>query len=134
MSKWPIFRRRIGGSVWPSKELVDDRSQGVQLRTLHEPARYWATDYDFGRVETRLNALPQFTTEIDGLGIHFIQVKSRHESALPLVITHGRPGSVMELLDVIGPLTDPHSAWRARRGRIRCCLAVTSSTTSRCTG
>src|SRR3954464_11854572 len=101
------LRRRIAATRWPSRELVDDRSQGVQLATIQELARYWATDYDFGRVEARLNALPQFVTEIDGVDIHFIQVKSPHENALPLIMTHGWPGSVMELIDSVGPLTDP---------------------------
>jgi pimeloyl-ACP methyl ester carboxylesterase len=99
--------RRIAATRWPSKELVADRSQGVQLATTKELARYWTEDYDFGRLEARLNALPQFTTEIDGVGIHFIHVKSPHENALPLIMTHGWPGSVVELLDTIGPLTDP---------------------------
>jgi len=99
--------RRITAVRWPSRELVADRSQGVQLATIQELARYWATDYDWRACEARLNALPQFTTEIDGVDIHFIHVKSRHEGALPLIITHGWPGSVIELLEVIGPLTDP---------------------------
>jgi pimeloyl-ACP methyl ester carboxylesterase len=101
------LRRRIAATRWPTKELVDDRSQGVQLAALQELARYWAEDYDFGRIEERLNALPQFTTEIDGVEIHFIHVRSRHEDALPLIMTHGWPGSVIELLDTVGPLTDP---------------------------
>jgi hypothetical protein len=101
------LRRRIEAMRWPSKELVPDRSQGVQLATLQELARYWTTDYDWRKVEAKLNALPQFTTEIDGVAIHFIHVKSRHENALPLIITHGWPGSVIELLDTVGPLTDP---------------------------
>jgi pimeloyl-ACP methyl ester carboxylesterase len=101
------LRRRIAATRWPSRELVDDRSQGVQLAALRELARYWSRDYDFGRLEAKLNALPQFTTEIDGLAIHFVHVRSQHEDALPLVITHGWPGSVVELLEVIGPLTDP---------------------------
>jgi pimeloyl-ACP methyl ester carboxylesterase len=101
------LRRRIGTMRWPTKELVADRSQGVQLATLQELARYWASDYDFGRLEARLNALPQFTTEIDGVEIHFIHVRSKHENALPLIMTHGWPGSVIELLDTVGPLTDP---------------------------
>jgi pimeloyl-ACP methyl ester carboxylesterase len=101
------LRRRIGETRWPRKELVADRSQGVQLATLQELARYWTTDYDFGRIEARLNALPQFTTEIDGVDIHFIHVRSGHENALPLIMTHGWPGSVIELLEVVGPLTDP---------------------------
>jgi pimeloyl-ACP methyl ester carboxylesterase len=101
------LRRRITAMRWPSKELVDDRSQGVQLATLKALADYWTTDYDFGRVASRLNAVPQFTTEIDGVDIHFIHVRSPHEDALPLIMTHGWPGSVVELLDSVGPLTDP---------------------------
>jgi pimeloyl-ACP methyl ester carboxylesterase len=101
------LRRRIAATRWPSKELVDDRSQGVQLATIQELARYWANEYDFGRIEARLNALPQFTTEIDGVDIHFIHVRSKHEDALPLIMTHGWPGSVIELLETIGPLADP---------------------------
>jgi pimeloyl-ACP methyl ester carboxylesterase len=101
------LRRRIAGTRWPSKELVEDASQGIQLATLKALADYWANEYDFGRLESRLNALPQFTTEIDGLEIHFIHVRSQHEDALPLIITHGWPGSVVEMLEVIGPLTDP---------------------------
>jgi pimeloyl-ACP methyl ester carboxylesterase len=101
------LRRRIAATRLPSQELVDDRSQGVQLATVQALARYWATDYDWRRCEKRLNALPQFTTEIDGTGIHFIHVRSRHENALPLIMTHGWPGSVVELLESVGPLTDP---------------------------
>jgi pimeloyl-ACP methyl ester carboxylesterase len=101
------LRRRIAATRWPSKELVADRSQGVQLATLQELARYWTTDYDWRKCEARLNALPQFTTEIDGVDIHFIHVKSRHKNALPLIMTHGWPGSVIELLETVGPLTDP---------------------------
>jgi pimeloyl-ACP methyl ester carboxylesterase len=101
------LRRRIEATRWATKELVDDRSQGVQLATLQELARYWTTDYDWRKAEAKLNALPQFTTEIDGVDIHFIHVKSRHEDALPLIMTHGWPGSVIELLDTVGPLTDP---------------------------
>jgi pimeloyl-ACP methyl ester carboxylesterase len=103
------LRGRIAATRWPSKELVDDRSQGVQLATLKALADYWTGDYDFGRIETRLNALPQFTTEIDGVEIHFIHVRSQHEDALPLIMTHGWPGSVIELLETVGPLTDPTS-------------------------
>jgi pimeloyl-ACP methyl ester carboxylesterase len=103
------MQARIEATRWPGKELVEDRSQGVQLQTLQALARYWVTDYDLGRVEHRLNALPQFTTEIDGVDIHFIHVRSEHEDALPLIMTHGWPGSVIELLDTIGPLTDPTS-------------------------
>jgi len=101
------LRRRLAATRWPSKELVADRSQGVQLATIQELARYWATDYDWRKCEAKLNALPQFTIEIDGVNIHFIHVKSRQENALPLVMTHGWPGSVIELLEVVGPLTDP---------------------------
>src|SRR5512132_3295842 len=101
------LRRRIAATRWPSKELVDDRSQGVQLATLQELARYWASDYDFGKLEERLNTLPQFTTEIDGVEIHFIHLRSKHEDAMPLIMTHGWPGSIIELLETVGPLTDP---------------------------
>jgi pimeloyl-ACP methyl ester carboxylesterase len=101
------LRGRIAATRWPSKELVDDRSQGVQLATLKALADYWTGGYDFGRVAERLNAVPQFTTEIDGVEIHFIHVRSQHEGALPLIMTHGWPGSVIELLETIGPLTDP---------------------------
>jgi len=103
------LRRRIEDTRWPSAELVEDASQGVQLEFLRELARYWVEDYEFGRLEARLNELPQFITEIGGLGIHFIHVRSQHEDALPLVITHGWPGSIVEMLDVIAPLTDPES-------------------------
>ena len=101
------LRRRIAATRWPSRELVADRSQGVQLATISELARYWATDYDWRAFETRLNALPQFKTEIDGVDIHFIHVRSPHAGAMPLIITHGWPGSVIELLGVVGPVTDP---------------------------
>jgi pimeloyl-ACP methyl ester carboxylesterase len=101
------LRRRIAATRWPTKELVDDRSQGVQLAAMQALTHYWLNEYDFGRIEARLNALPQFVTEIDGVDIHFIHVRSSHENALPLVITHGWPGSVIEMLDVIEPLTDP---------------------------
>jgi pimeloyl-ACP methyl ester carboxylesterase len=101
------LRRRLAATRWPSKELVDDRSQGVQLATMGELCRYWAGDYDLRRVETRLNALPQFVTEIDGVDIHVVHVRSPHEDALPLIMTHGWPGSIVEMLDSIGPLTDP---------------------------
>jgi pimeloyl-ACP methyl ester carboxylesterase len=98
---------RIGATRWPSKELVDDRSQGVQLETLQKLARYWETNYDWRKVEAQLNALPQFTTEIDGVEIHFIHVRSQHENALPVIMTHGWPGSIIEFLEAVGPLTDP---------------------------
>jgi pimeloyl-ACP methyl ester carboxylesterase len=106
MKRSPTF----GGASathWPSRELVADRSQGVQLAAIQELARCWTTDYDWRKCEARLNAVPQFTTEIDGEDIHFIHVKSPHQNALPLIITHGWPGSVIELLEVIGPLSDP---------------------------
>jgi pimeloyl-ACP methyl ester carboxylesterase len=101
------LRRRIAATRLPTKELVEDRSQGVQLATIRELARYWATDYDWRKAEAKLNALPQFTTEIDGVEIHFIHVRSTYENALPLIMTHGWPGSVIELLETVGPLTDP---------------------------
>ena len=101
------LRRRIAATRLPSKELVKDRSQGVQLATIQTLARYWETEYNWRKVEAKLNALPQFVTEIDGVKIHFIHVRSRHENALPLIMTHGWPGSVVELLGSIGPLTDP---------------------------
>src|SRR4051794_27331214 len=101
------LRQRVAATRWPSEELVEDRSQGVQLATMRELVTYWVTQYDLGRVEARLNALPQFTTEIDGVDIHFIHVRSPHENALPLIMTHGWPGSVIEMIDSVGPLTDP---------------------------
>ena len=101
------LRRRIAATRWPTKELVPDRSQGVQLATMRALAQHWENEYDFRRLEARLNALPQFTTQIDGVEIHFIHVRSKHEDALPLIMTHGWPGSVVELLDTVGPLTDP---------------------------
>ena len=101
------LRRRIATTRLPSKELVADRSQGVQLAAIQNLARYWATEYDWRRCEARLNALRQFKTEIDGLDIHFIHVESAHKNALPLIMTHGWPGSIVELLETIGPLTDP---------------------------
>src|SRR3974390_1884067 len=101
------LRRRIKATKWPERETVTDASQGVQLATLQALARYWTTDYDWRKVEAKLNALPQFMTEIAGLDIHFIQVLSKHENALPLIITPGWPGSVIEMLEVVGPLTDP---------------------------
>jgi pimeloyl-ACP methyl ester carboxylesterase len=101
------LRRRLQATRWPERETVDDQSQGVPLATMQALAAYWASDYDMRRFETRLNALPQFLTEIDGLDIHFIHARSPHPNALPLIITHGWPGSIIEMLDVIGPLTDP---------------------------
>jgi pimeloyl-ACP methyl ester carboxylesterase len=103
------LRRRLATTRWPGKEVVDDRSQGVQLATIRELTRYWANDYDWRICEARLNAVPQFTTVIDGVDVHFIHARSPHQNALPLIITHGWPGSVIELLDVIEPLTDPAS-------------------------
>jgi Epoxide hydrolase N terminus len=101
------LRQRIAATQWPDKETVADQSQGVQLATMQKLARYWGTEYDWRKVEARLNALPQFITEIDGLDIHFIHVRSQHEDALPLIVNHGWPGSVIEQLKVIDPLTDP---------------------------
>jgi pimeloyl-ACP methyl ester carboxylesterase len=101
------LRGRIAATRWPSKELVADRSQGVQLATMQKLARYWAKEHDWRKTEAKLNALPQFKTEIDGVDIHFIHVKSPHADALPLIMTHGWPGSVIELLEAVGPLTDP---------------------------
>jgi pimeloyl-ACP methyl ester carboxylesterase len=101
------LRRRIAAMRWPEKETVADASQGVQLATTQQLAPYWATEYDWRKVEAKLNALPQFMTEIDGLDIHFIHVRSKHENALPLIVTHGWPGSIIEQLKIIGPLTDP---------------------------
>jgi pimeloyl-ACP methyl ester carboxylesterase len=101
------LRRRIEATRWPSAELVADRSQGVQLATTQALARYWTTEYDWRKCEAKLNALPQFKTEIDRVEVHFIHVRSRHENALPLIMTHGWPGSVIELLETVGPLTDP---------------------------
>jgi pimeloyl-ACP methyl ester carboxylesterase len=101
------LRRRIAATRWPERETVADQSQGVQLETVRELARYWATDYNWRTCEAQLNALPHFMTEIDGLDIHFIHVKSRHEDALPLIVNHGWPGSIIEQLKIIYPLTDP---------------------------
>ena len=99
--------RRILATRWPDEELVDDQTQGVQLATMQELARYWATEYDWRKCEARLNALPQFMTEIDGLDIHFVHVRSKHENALPLIVTHGWPGSIIEQMKIIDPLTNP---------------------------
>ena len=101
------LRRRVGAMRWPERETVDDRTQGVQLATMEALARYWATDYDWRGVEARLQALPQFITQIDGVDIHFIHVRSKHDGALPMIVTHGWPGSIIEQLKIIGPLTDP---------------------------
>src|SRR3954452_6714746 len=101
------LRRRIAATRWPERETVDDDSQGVPLALMQDLARYWATDYDWRRCEAELDALPNFITEIDGLDIHFLHVRSQHEDALPLIVTHGWPGSIIEQLKIIGPLTDP---------------------------
>ncbi|MCI0746115.1 MAG: epoxide hydrolase [Verrucomicrobia subdivision 3 bacterium] len=101
------LRRRINATKWPERETVTDASQGVQLATIQKLARYWATDYDWRKIEAKLKALPQFITEIDGLDIHFIHVRSKHENALPLIVTHGWPGSIIEQMKIIDPLTNP---------------------------
>src|SRR4051794_25154080 len=101
------LRRRVAATKWPDREQVGDSSQGVQLATVQELARYWATDYDWRKVEGRLNALPNFVTEIEGLDIHFIHARSKHESALPMIVTHGWPGSIIEQIKIIDPLTNP---------------------------
>ena len=106
-SELEALRGRILATRWPEKETVNDQSQGVQLRTMEKLARYWATDYDWRKVEARLNALPQFMTTIDGLDIHFIHVRSKHDNALPLIVTHGWPGSITEQMKIIDPLTNP---------------------------
>ena len=101
------LRQRLAMTRWPKRETVTDDSQGVPLAMLQQLARYWATDYDWRKVEAKLNALPQFLTKIDGLDIHFIHVRSKHDNALPLIVTHGWPGSVIEMLKIIDPLTNP---------------------------
>ncbi|HYW38111.1 MAG TPA: epoxide hydrolase N-terminal domain-containing protein, partial [Terriglobales bacterium] len=101
------LRRRINSTRWPDRETVTDESQGVPLATIQELSRYWATEYDWRKIEAKLNALPQFITEIDGLDIHFIHVRSKHENAMPLIVTHGWPGSIIEQMKIIGPLTNP---------------------------
>ncbi|HTI94848.1 MAG TPA: epoxide hydrolase [Puia sp.] len=101
------LKRRVLATIWPDKETVFDASQGVQLATIQALARYWATDYDWRKVEEKLNALPQFVTKIDGLDIHFIHVRSKHEDALPMIVTHGWPGSIIEQMKIIDPLTNP---------------------------
>src|SRR5215204_1257242 len=109
------LRRRIAATNWPEKETVTDQSQGVPLAMIQQLARYWMTDYDWRRCEAKLNALPQFITEIDGLDIHFIHVRSRHEDALPLIVNHGWPGSIIEQLKLIDPLSIPPRTARAHR-------------------
>jgi hypothetical protein len=101
------LRSRINAMRWPERELVNDISQGVQLAPIQKLAKYWAKDYDWRKVESRLKALPQFMTNIDGLDIHFIHVRSKHEDALPIIVTHGWPGSVIEQMKIIDPLTNP---------------------------
>ncbi|QIO32531.1 epoxide hydrolase family protein [Bradyrhizobium sp. 1(2017)] len=101
------LRRRLAATRWPDREIVTDQSQGVQLTTVQELVRYWQSSYDWRKMEARLNTLPQFVTEIDGVDIHFIHVRSRHENALPMIVTHGWPGSIIEQMKIIGPLTDP---------------------------
>ena len=105
------LRRRINNTKWPERETVTDDTQGVQLATIQALARYWATDYDWHKCEAKLQSLPNFLTEIDGLDIHFIHVRSKHENALPLIVTHGWPGSITEQMKIIDPLTNPpHTA------------------------
>jgi len=106
-AKLADLRKRVNATIWPDKEPVPDASQGVQLATIQKLARYWGTEYDWRPCEARLNALPNFITEIDGLDIHFIHVRSKQKNALPIIITHGWPGSVVEQLKLVGPLTDP---------------------------
>ena len=101
------LRRRINATRWPDRETVPDQTQGVQLATIQALARYWETEYDWRKIEAKLNALPQFITEIDGLDIHFVHVRSKHENALPLIVTHGWPGSIVEQMKIIDPLTNP---------------------------
>src|SRR5476649_594259 len=101
------LRRRINATKWPERETVTDATQGVQLATIQAVARYWATAYDWRKIEAKMNALPQFMTEIDGLDIHFIHVRSKHDNALPLIVTHGWPGSIIEQMKIIDPLTNP---------------------------
>ena len=121
------LRARVAATRWPDKETVADHSQGVQLATIQELARYWATGYDWRDCEAKLNALPQFMTEIDGLDVHFIHARSKHENALPLIVTHGWPGSVIEQLKIIDPLTNP-TAHGARQ------LTLSISWSRRCQG
>ena len=113
------LRRRIKATRWPERETVPDLSQGVQLATIQKLARYWATEYDWRKCDARLNALPHFITEIDGLDIHFIHVRSKHENALPIIVTHGWPGSIIEQLKIIDPLTNPTAHGGKRIGRLR---------------
>ena len=114
------LRRRIAATNWPEKETVADHSQGVPLAVIQKLARYWMTDYDWRTCEANLNALPQFVTEIDGLDIHFIHVRSQHEDALPLIVNHGWPGSIIEQLKIVDRLTDPTAHGGERSGRVPC--------------
>ena len=118
------LRRRVAGTKWPSRELVTDASQGVQRATMSELARYWQTEYDWRKFETRLNALPQFMTTIDGVDIHFIHVRSKNPNALPVIVTHGWPGSIIEELKIIEPLTNPTAHGASAVGRVRHCHPV----------
>jgi Epoxide hydrolase N terminus len=111
------LRARIAATRWPERETVDDPSQGVQLATIQALARYWETEYDWRACEAKLKALPKFITEIDGLDIHFVHVRSKHEDALPLIVLHGWPGSIIEQMKIIGPLTDPTASSSGRRTR-----------------
>ena len=114
------LRRRINATRWPERETVADDTQGVQLATTQKLARYWATDYDWRKAEAKINAVPNFITNIDGLDIHFIHVKSKEKNALPMIITHGWPGSFIEQMKVIGPLTNPTAFGGKGRGCFRC--------------
>ncbi len=125
------LRRRVAATRWPDPETVSDRSQGVQLAKLQDLVTYWGTDYDWRKVEARLNALPQFVTNLDGLEIHFVHVRSPHPNALPLLMTHGWPGSIVELLKTIGPLTDPTGTADAPRTRSTSCCRPSPATASR---
>ena len=113
------LRKRINATRWPEKETVADHSQGVPLATMQKLARYWATEYDWRKVEARLNSVPNFITEIDGLDIHFIHVRSKHPNALPIIVTHGWPGSIIEQLKIIDPLVNPTAHGGERIGRVR---------------
>ena len=125
------LRRRINATKWPERETVTDASQGVQLATIQAVARYWATDYDWRKIEAKLKALPQFITEIDGLDIHFIHVRSKHDDALPLIVTHGWPGSIIEQLKIIDPLTNPTThGGSARQSSTHCRTSSRRSTGS----
>ena len=124
------LRRRINATNWPERETVADATQGVQLATMQNLARYWGTDYDWRKCEAKLNALPQFITEIDGLDIHFIHVRSKHDNALPLIVTHGWPGSVIEQLKIIDPLTTRRSANHGFAGSIVMRFCACSSSAS----